>query len=157
MKKKLKKSAGLLLFRRRGPAVEVFLAHMGGPFWEHEDEGAWSIPKGEFEEEAPLDAALREFEEETGIRPTGAFIGLSPVKQASGKTVYVWALEYDCDAENIQSNTFALEWPKGSGVMREFPEVDRAAWFSTGEARKKILKGQVPFIDQLQKILGAEG
>jgi predicted NUDIX family NTP pyrophosphohydrolase len=158
MKPSSKKSAGLLLFRRKKPGVEVFLVHMGGPFWAHKDDGAWSIPKGEFTEEAPLDAAVREFKEETGLTPTGDFLELAPAKQPSGKTVFAWALEWDCDATKIKSNTFAMEWPKGSGVMQDFPEVDRASWFSLGEARKKLLKGQIPFIDQFERALaGASG
>jgi predicted NUDIX family NTP pyrophosphohydrolase len=154
MKDKPKKSAGLLLFRRREAAIEVLLAHMGGPFWAHKDDGSWSIPKGEFEDEAPLDAAIREFQEETGMTASGHFLELSPVKQPSGKTVFAWALESDCDATKVKSNTFAMEWPKGSGLMRDFPEIDRASWFSMSEARRKLLKGQVPLLDQLQKVLG---
>src|SRR2546430_2327544 len=149
MKHKAKKSAGLLLFRRRDSSVEVFLAHMGGPFWRQKDDGSWSIPKGEFEDEAPLAAARREFQEETGLAPDGEFLELPPVKQASGKVIFAWALEWDCDATKIKSNTFALEWPKGSGVMREFPEIDRAGWFSLVEARKKLVKGQVPLLENL--------
>ena len=130
----------------------MFLAHMGGPFWQHKDEGAWTIPKGEFEDELPLDAARREFQEETGIRPPeSGFIELTPVKQPGGKTVFAWALEWDCDASDIHSNTFTMEWPKGSGIMSEFPEVDRAAWLSVGEARRKIVKGQLPLLDQLEQ------
>ncbi len=154
MNERIKKSAGLLPFRRRGAGVEVFLVHMGGPFWAHKDAGGWSIAKGEFEEEVPLDAAIREFKEETGMAPTGKFHELASVRQPSGKTVFAWALEWDCDETKIKSNTFALEWPKGSGVMQGFPEVDRAAWFSLGEARRKLLKGQLPLIDQIQKLLG---
>src|SRR5262249_49673934 len=114
MKTNAKKSAGLLVFRNRAGGVEVLLAHMGGPFWERKDEGAWSIPKGEFqmETEEPLAAAIREFEEETGYKPAGNFIELNPVRQPSGKTVYAWALEFDCDAGKIKSNTFSMEWPK---------------------------------------------
>ena len=150
MKERAKQSAGVLLFRRKAASLEVFLVHMGGPFWQHKDEGAWSIPKGEFEEgEAPLEAAKREFEEETGIMPQGEFVELKPVKQSSGKMVFAWAVEGEFDATKVKSNTFTLEWPKGSGVMREFPEVDRAAWFSMEEARRKLLKGQVPLLEQL--------
>lgn len=150
MKTGSKKSAGLLLFRFRPSGMEVLLGHMGGPFWQRKDEGAWSIPKGEFETEAPLDAALREFQEETGYKPTGNFIELAPVRQPGGKTVYAWAVEFDCDAEKIKSNTFSMEWPKGSGTMCEFPEIDRAAWFPLAVARKKILKGQMALVDQLE-------
>jgi predicted NUDIX family NTP pyrophosphohydrolase len=148
-----KNSAGLLPFRRRTGTVEVFLVHMGGPFWEHKDAGAWSLAKGEFEQERPLDAAMREFTEETGLTPSGNFVELAPVRQPSGKIVLAWAVEWDWDATNIRSNTFSMEWPKGSGVMREFPEVDRAGWFPLPEARQKLVKGQVPFIDQLERIL----
>jgi len=150
MKDKAKKSAGLLLFRLKKSSMEVFLAHMGGPFWEHKDVRAWSIPKGEFEDEAPLDAARREFQEETSMTPEGNFIELAPVRQPSGKTIFAWALEWDCNAAKVKSNMFSMEWPKGSGQMREFPEIDRAAWFSLDEARQKILKGQIPLLDQLQ-------
>ena len=154
MKNKSKQSAGLLAFRRKGSSIEVLLVHMGGPFWQHKEDGAWSIPKGEFEApEAPLDAARREFHEETGLMPEGKCLELSPVKQSSGKTIFAWAVEWDCDATKIKSNTFALEWPKGSGVMREFPEVDRAGWFPLAEARKKLVKGQLPFLDELEKLL----
>jgi predicted NUDIX family NTP pyrophosphohydrolase len=145
-----KTSAGLLLFRRRNSSTEVFLVHMGGPFWARKDDGAWTIPKGEFEKEAPLDAALREVKEETGIEPKGNFLELSPVKQSGGKTVFAWAVEWDCDPTQIKSNTFTMEWPKGSGKMREFPEVDRAAWFPLEEAQTKILKGQLPLLTELE-------
>jgi predicted NUDIX family NTP pyrophosphohydrolase len=158
MKGRSKQSAGVLMFRRKQGAVEVFLVHMGGPFWQHKDEGSWSIPKGEFEEgEAPLAAAKREFEEETGVTPQGEFIELQPVKQSSGKVVFAWAVEGDCDATKIRSNNFTMEWPKGSGLMREFPEVDRAEWFPLAGARRKILKGQVPLLEQLAAALGLTG
>ena len=128
---------------------------MGGPFWRHKDDGSWSIPKGEFEEsEAPLEAAKREFQEETGITPHGNFFELHPVIQSSGKVVFAWAVEGDCDATKIRSNNFTLEWPKGSGVMQEFPEVDRGEWFSLADAQRKILKGQVPLLEQLGTDLG---
>jgi predicted NUDIX family NTP pyrophosphohydrolase len=123
---------------------------MGGPFWARKDEGAWSIPKGEFENEAPLDAALREVKEETDLEPKGTFLELSPVKQSGGKIVFAWAVEWDCDPTQIKSNTFTLEWPKGSGKMREFPEVDRATWFPLAEARSKILKGQLPLLSEFE-------
>ena len=150
----MKKSAGLLVFRRKDSGTEVFLVHPGGPFWQRKDEGAWSIPKGEFQDEPPLEAAVREFQEETGLSPSGNFLELSPIKQAGGKTVFAWALEWDCDPTTIKSNTFTMEWPKGSGVMREFAEVDRAGWFNLKEARKKLLKGQVPLLEQLREMLG---
>lgn len=151
MKGRAKQSAGLLLFRRKEGSLEVFLVHMGGPFWQHKDQGAWSIPKGEFaEDEAPLEAAKREFQEETGLTaPAGGFLELQPVKQSSGKVVSAWAVEGDCDAANVKSNTFTMEWPKGSGKIREFPEIDKAGWFAIEQARGKILKGQVKLLDEL--------
>ncbi len=149
-----KKSAGILLFRLKTGQLEVFLVHPGGPFWARKDAGAWSIPKGEFEEgEEPRDAAIKEFREETGINPSGNFIELQPLKQSSGKAIYAWALEMDCTTA-IKSNTFSLEWPKGSGQFKSFPEVDRAEWFSVEQARVKLLQGQIPFLDQLKERLG---
>lgn len=145
------------MFRRQARGLQVLLAHMGGPFWQRKEEGAWSIPKGELDTEEPFHAALREFEEETGYRPTGNFIELTPVKQPGGKTVYAWALEFDCDAARIKSNTFSMEWPKGSGKMCEFPEIDRAEWVPLALARKKILKGQAALLDQLEQKLEAKG
>jgi predicted NUDIX family NTP pyrophosphohydrolase len=150
-----KRSAGLLLHRKRGGIVEVFLVHPGGPFWQRKDEGAWSIPKGEFgaeesgQEEDSLAAARREFHEETGFAVDGEFRALDPVRQAGGKTVYAWAIEADVDATAIVSNTFSMEWPPRSGKMRDFPEVDRAAWFDLHTARLKILKSQLPLLNQL--------
>src|SRR5512141_1466539 len=139
-----KTSAGLLLYRYRGD-IEVFLVHPGGPFWAKKDNGAWSIPKGEFEEgESPLNAAKREFQEETGLPAEGDFVELQPVKQPSGKVVYAFAVEGDCDPASVRSNSFTMEWPQGSGRVREFPEVDRADWFTVLEARDKLLKGQYP-------------
>jgi len=138
-----KTSAGLLLYRQRDTAREVFLVHPGGPFWANKDEGAWSIPKGEFEPgEDPLAAAQREFTEETGFVATGDFKPLTPLKQRSGKIVHAWAVNMDCDPALVRSNTFT--W-KG----RTYPEIDRAAWFSLPEARRKILPGQLGFLDQL--------
>lgn len=146
-------SAGLLLYRRRGE-LEVFLVHPGGPFWAKKDAGAWSIPKGEIGAgEAPLQAAQREFLEETGFPIGGEFRALEPLKQAGGKSVHAWAIEADCDPSRLRSNLFSLEWPPKSGQTREFPEVDRAAWFTIPEARKKILAGQIGFIDQLVCLL----
>jgi predicted NUDIX family NTP pyrophosphohydrolase len=145
-----KKSAGLLLYRNTPHGVEVFLVHPGGPFWAKKDDGAWSVPKGEFaEDEDTLPAAKREFLEETGFTIDGTFEPLAPVKQPGGKMVYAWCLEADVDASATRSNTFSLEWPPRSGKFREFPEVDRAAWFDLTRARRKILKGQVPLLDQL--------
>ena len=145
-----KQSAGLLMFRRDGGKLEVLLVHPGGPFWKNKDLGAWTIPKGEHDAgEEGLIAAAREFREETGIEPRGPFIALTPVKQAGGKIVAAWAFEGDGDAAAIRSNTFSLEWPRGSGRFQDFPEVDRAAWFSLDEARRKILRGQVPLLEEL--------
>ena len=145
-----KRSAGLLMFRYRDLKLEVFLVHPGGPFWAKKDEGAWSIPKGEYtDEEDPLAAARREFREEIGYEAAGDFIPLSPLKQPGGKVISAWAFEGDCRADSIKSNTFTLEWPPRSGSQAEFPEVDRAEWFSIEQAKKKILKGQVGFIEEL--------
>jgi len=148
------KSAGILLFRRKSRTTEFFLVHPGGPFWKNKDAGAWSIPKGEFEEgENPLKAAQREFEEETGIAVDGHFIELKPVKQKSGKMVYAWACEGDVDHTIIQSNTFSLEWPPRSGKYIKVPEVDRGEWFTYEKAKEKIIPGQVPILDELQEWL----
>lgn len=146
-------SAGLLLYRRRGE-LEVFLVHPGGPFWAKKDAGAWSIPKGEIGAgEEPLQAAQREFLEETGFPIGGEFRPLELLKQSGGKSVHAWAVESDCDPSELRSNLFSLEWPPKSGQTREFPEVDRAAWFTIPQAREKILKGQIGFVDQLISIL----
>lgn len=143
-------SAGILLFRFRGSKLEVLLVHPGGPFWSGKDEGAWSIPKGVFEElERPLDAAKRELKEETGFEAEGQLIDLGTIRQPSRKIVHVWANQSDLDAAKAASNKFTLEWPKKSGIMREFPEVDKAEWFDIETARKKILQGQAGFIDRL--------
>ena len=145
-----KKSAGLLLFRIRDSKVEVLLVHPGGPFWAKKDRGSWSIPKGEIEDgEDPLTAARREFEEETGSPVEGAFIELTPCRQAGGKLVLAWALQADFDPSALKSNTFSMEWPPKSGKVRDFPEVDRAAWFGGEEAALKILHGQLPLLEQL--------
>jgi len=148
-----RESAGLLLYRRRLDRIEVFLIHPGGPLWARKDEGAWSIPKGEFTDEDPLEAARREFHEETGFAATGRFEPLEPIKQAGGKIVHAWAVEGDCDADAVVSNTFTMEWPPRSGHRRTFPEVDRAAWFALPQARGKILKSQRPLLDQLETLL----
>ncbi len=145
-----KTSAGILMYRKPDAVTEVFLVHPGGPFFINKDEGAWSIPKGEIDEgEDPLAAAIREFEEETGCRPEGPFLPLTPVKQKGGKIVLSWAAEGGCDASSIKSNTFSLEWPPKSGRVREFPEVDKAAWFSLGAAKIKINPAQVVLLDEL--------
>jgi len=142
------------MFRRHAVAIEVLLVHPGGPFWRNKDGGAWSIPKGEYAAtEDPLGAAKREFEEETGTRPEGEFIALGDRRQPGGKIVRAWALAGDLDPTRIRSNSFSLEWPPKSGKMREFPEVDRAEWFSIDAAREKILKGQAGFLDQLAALL----
>jgi predicted NUDIX family NTP pyrophosphohydrolase len=149
-----RKSAGLLVFRKKADILEVLLVHMGGPYWEAKDDGAWSIPKGEFkEDEEPLAAALREFAEEMGSPIEGDYIPLRPVKQPGGKIVYAWALEGDFDITNVKSNLVYLEWPPNSGRRNAYPEVDRAGWFSIPVALKKILKGQRGLILQLQEIL----
>lgn len=148
-----KKSAGLVAYRCLKSKLKIFLVHPGGPFWTKKDEGAWSIPKGEYSgEEDPLAVAKREFKEETGYKATGEFIALTALKQPGGKIISAWAFEGDFDAK-ITSNTFTLEWPPGSGKQAEFPEVDRAGWFSADAARKKLLKGQRGFIYELCTIL----
>lgn len=150
----MKKSAGLLLFRKANGQPEFLLVHPGGPFWKNKDEGAWSIPKGEYEEhEEPLEAAKREFKEETGYSIEGDFIQLNAIRLKSGKQVRAWAIEKDIAAENIRSNTFSLEWPPRSGKKIEVPEVDKAQWCDINEARKKINTAQISFIDQLVELL----
>lgn len=146
-----KHSAGLLLYREREGSLEILLVHPGGPFWARKDEGAWSIPKGEFDaEEDPLAAAKREFAEETGFPPPeGEMIPLVPLRQASGKIIHAWAVKGDMDPAQLRSNVFTMEWPPGSGKRQEFPEIDRAAWFALEEAGRKIAKGQADFIKQL--------
>lgn len=138
--------------------LEVFLVHPGGPFWAKKDDGAWSIPKGEFreQEEAALDAAIREFREETGLTVAGTFRPLPPVRQRSGKIVHAWAVEADVDAGSVASNTFSLEWPPKSGRVREFPEVDRAAWFAIDAARPKLVEGQRVLLDHLAALVAGE-
>jgi predicted NUDIX family NTP pyrophosphohydrolase len=149
-----KESAGILMYRYCASTLEIFLVHPGGPFWKNKDIGAWSIPKGEFDKgEDPLEAAKREFHEETGFAVNGSFIALGPARQAGGKLVYAWATEGDCKAESIKSNSFTMEWPPRSGRRKEFPEVDRAGWFSVELAREKILKGQLMLLDELQRKL----
>ncbi len=150
-----KKSGGILPFRFRDNRLEVMLVHPGGPFWAGKDDNAWSISKGLFEEgESPLEAAKREFKEETGFEVDGDFIELGEIRQPSGKIVYAWAVEKDLDESKIVSNKFSMEWPRRSGIRREFPEVDRAAWFDIRSAREKILKGQQGFIDRLISAIG---
>jgi predicted NUDIX family NTP pyrophosphohydrolase len=145
-----KQSAGLLLFRERSGQLEVLLVHPGGPFWAKKDNGAWSIPKGEFTgDEDPLAAARREFEEELGAPVDGEFIPLGAVKQSGGKTVHAWAVRGEFDPAHLKSSPFSMEWPLRSGRQQEFPEVDRAEWFNVAMARMKILKGQAGFLDTL--------
>lgn len=146
-----KMSAGLLLYRVADGGFEVLLGHPGGPFWARKDEGAWSIPKGEYSDsEDPWSVARREFEEETGKPPPdGPRTELAPVRQPGGKIVTAFAVRGDLDLEGTFSNTFSLEWPKGSGEFTEYPEIDRLAWFPTAEARSKLLSGQRPLLDRL--------
>jgi predicted NUDIX family NTP pyrophosphohydrolase len=146
-----RESAGLLPFRVRGGELEVFLVHPGGPLWAKRDEGAWTIAKGELHlGEDPLSAARREFAEETGFELDGEWIALGARKQSTGKIVHAWAVRADLDPAGIASNTFSMEWPPRSGERREFPEVDRAGWFTLDVARRKILKGQIAFLEDLE-------
>jgi predicted NUDIX family NTP pyrophosphohydrolase len=148
-----KTTAGLLLYRRRGE-LEVFLVHPGGPFWAKKDLGAWSLPKGEISDgEELLHAARREFTEETGFAIDGEFRPLDPLKQSGGKVVHAWAIEGDCDPSQVRSNLFSLEWPPKSGKVLEFPEVDRAGWFTIPAARQRIIAAQSGFLDQLIALL----
>jgi predicted NUDIX family NTP pyrophosphohydrolase len=145
-------SAGVVLYRRKSSGLEVLLVHPGGPFWARKDDGAWSIPKGEFSAgEAPADAARREFREETGVELSAALLPLTPVAQSRGKTVHAFAAEGDLNVEVVKSNTFTLEWPPRSGRIQPFPEVDRAAWFTIAEAQRKIIAGQRPILDELRE------
>ena len=150
----MRTSAGILLYRKKSNFIEVFLVHPGGPFWKGKEKGAWSIPKGEFTEgEDPLTVAKREFNEETGQTIDGNFVELTPIKQKGGKMVYAWAVEGDADAENIVSNTFKTEWPYKSGKWITIPEVDKAGWFSTEEAKEKINSAQAELIEDLVRKL----
>ncbi len=147
-------SAGILMYRFRADVLEVLLVHPGGPFWSKKDLGSWSVPKGEYtDKEDPFIVAKREFQEETGFQADGDFIPLKPLKQPSGKIVSAWALEGDCDTTKVKSNTFKMEWPPRSGKQQEFPEVDRAEWLTIEMAKKKLLKGQVGFIEELCELL----
>lgn len=146
----MRKSAGLLVYRKRNALVEVFLVHSGGPFWKGKEAGAWSIPKGEFEEnEDPLKAAQREFTEETGQEVIGDFVELKTIQQKGGKLVHAWAIEGEVDANKIVSNTFKMEYPYKSGKWITVPEVDKAAWFSVDEAKEKINPAQAALLDDL--------
>ena len=154
----MKESAGLLIWRQREGRIELLLVHPGGPFWKNKDSGAWTIPKGEFDGgEDPLTAARREFAEETGFTLDGAFVALGSLRQAGGKVVHAWAVEGDCDPGSLRSNTFSLEWPPRSGRRADFPEVDRAAWFTLDAARERILRSQAPFLDRLVVLLRGKG
>ncbi len=149
------RSAGILLFRSRDGGTEVLLLHPGGPFWANKDDGAWSIPKGLYDDgEDPLVAARREFEEETGASVPGECIPLGEFKLPSGKQLSVWAAAGDFDPDRLKSNTFEIEWPPRSGKRQAFPEVDRAGWYSPRDARVKITKGQLPILDALEARLG---
>jgi predicted NUDIX family NTP pyrophosphohydrolase len=154
-----RRSAGLLLYRLRGGGPEVLIGHMGGPFWAKKDEGAWSIPKGEYDDaEEPLAAARREFEEELGSPPPdGEALALGEVRQSSGKRVTAWAIEGDFDASEIHSNTFEMEWPPRSGRTEPFPEIDRAEWVDLPAARRKLVKVQVALVDELERALVVQG
>ncbi|HEV3411338.1 MAG TPA: NUDIX domain-containing protein [Puia sp.] len=150
-----KQSAGILLYRL-SPYPQVFLVHPGGPYWRNKSTGSWTIPKGEFTADEPaLNAAIREFQEETGVRPDGHFQPLSPIRQKGGKTVYAWAIEGNLDPEKLVSNTFELEWPRASGRMQTFPEVDRGAWYSIEMARLVINPAQNAFLDELATLLSS--
>jgi predicted NUDIX family NTP pyrophosphohydrolase len=159
MANKIKKqSAGILLYRSSDPETEVLLVHPGGPFWKNKDDGAWTIPKGEFEEsEEPLAAAIREFEEETGFAIQGEFKSLDPIQQKAGKVVYAWAIEGDIDAAKVKSNFFEMEWPPKSGKKQSFPEIDKACWFTLSKGREKINSSQIALLDQLPEMLAKKG
>ena len=151
-----KQSAGLLMYRWRDEALEFLLVHPGGPFWKGKDAGTWTIPKGEIQPaEAPLMAAQREFEEELGLKPQASLLELTTIKQKGGKVVHAWAFEGDCDPASIRSNTFTMEWPPRSGKSSEFPEVDRAAFFTFEQAKGKINPAQVAFLEEVERLLKA--
>lgn len=154
-----KRSAGILLFRTNSGHVAVLLGHMGGPFWAGRDAGAWSVPKGEPDpDEGPLAAARREFEEELGLPvPAGAAVDLGSVRQSGGKVVSVWAIEGDLDPDHAVPGTFEMEWPKGSGRIQAFPELDRVAWLDLEQAHDKVVTGQRVFLDRLREHLAGEG
>jgi len=151
----MKRSAGLLMYRRTAAGeVQVLLAHPGGPFWRHKDQGAWTIPKGEYlAPEPPLDAAQREFAEETGFAVTPPLLSLGEVVQKSGKRLTAWAFEGEAEPDHLRCNTFELEWPPRSGQRQQYPEIDRVAWFSLADGRGKLLPAQVELLDRLQQLL----
>jgi predicted NUDIX family NTP pyrophosphohydrolase len=152
-----KQSAGLMVYRGSRGSIEVLLVHPGGPFWANKDDAAWSIPKGELKEgEDPLEGAKREFQEETSLTAEGKFQPVNPVRQKGGKIVHAWAIRSDFDAATVKSNTFSLKWPPASGMVRQFPEIDRAEWFPIRIAKRKILKGQLDLLAQLEKLLGED-
>jgi predicted NUDIX family NTP pyrophosphohydrolase len=153
-----RRSAGILLYRRTGRGIEVFLAHPGGPFWSRRDAGAWTVPKGEIEEgEEPLATAIREFREETGIRLGGPFKPLGEITQKGGKRVVAWACEGDADPAAITCNTLTMEWPRGSGRTVEFPEIDRCEWFGMADARTRINPAQIPLLERLERTGSGSG
>jgi predicted NUDIX family NTP pyrophosphohydrolase len=153
----MKRSAGVLMYRRNRKEIEVFLVHPGGPFWKNKDEGSWTVPKGMIEPgEDPLAAARREFTEETGFAVDGAFTELGSFKQPGGKHVLVWGVEGDCDPAKLSSNDFEMEWPPRSSKRQRFSEVDRGGWFSVAEARERLLLGQRPMLDRLLQTLNAK-
>jgi predicted NUDIX family NTP pyrophosphohydrolase len=150
----MKRSAGILMFRVTNAVPEFFLVHPGGPFFKNKDEGVWTIPKGEYnDEEEALSAAKREFFEETGIDVAGPFIQLTPIRQKSGKWVSAWAVQGDIDPDKVRSNKFTIEWPPKSNKLREFPEIDRAGWFAREEALLKLNPAQTAFVDELTSII----
>ena len=149
-----KTSAGLVMYRFLGGEIEVLLVHLGGPFWKKKDAGAWFIPKGEINPgEDPFSAAQREFQEETGLAPKGEFLDIGSVRHKSGKTVVAWAFAGDCDPASVKSNTFTMEWPPKSGRTAEFPEIDRAAFFTAAQAKEKMHAAEWPFIERLKNLL----
>ena len=151
-----KQSAGILLFRHAAGGLEFLLVHPGGPYWASKDEGAWTIPKGEYETgEDPLGVAMREFEEEIGTRPEGDAVPLTPIRQKGGKVVTAWGLEGDVDPEAIRSNTFTMEWPPRSGRTQSFPEIDRAEWFTLEQATERINAAQLPLLEELARTLSS--
>ncbi|OAH11022.1 NUDIX domain-containing protein [Streptomyces jeddahensis] len=151
------RSAGLLLYRRAPEGVEVLVGHMGGPFWARREAGAWTVPKGEHDADEPAwDAARREFEEELGVPPPdGAAVPLGEVRQRGGKTVTVWAVEGDIDPADVVPGTFTMEWPRGSGRVSTFPELDRVAWLPLSRAREVVVSAQTAFLDRLPEHLGS--
>jgi predicted NUDIX family NTP pyrophosphohydrolase len=152
--KMVKTSAGILVYKNIQESIVILLVHPGGPFWAKKDLNSWSVPKGEFNEsEDPFEAAKREFSEETGFLPEGEFIRLETVKQPGGKIIHTWAVNGDFDVSGLKSNLFTMEWPPKSGRSKEFPEIDRAEWFAVETAKLKIVKGQIPIIENLEFIL----